>query len=273
MPNSNDHSREVILLKLGGSLITDKTRPDALRPQILERLAQEIAGLRRDQKLDLVIGHGSGSFGHATAARYNVSEGLRKPEQRFGVAATRAAAARLNQLVVEGLLAAGESPFPIAPSSVMVARFGLARRFFLETLLAALEQELLPVVFGDVVMDSGQGAAIASTETVFSALAQQLPRRRWVVRRMVWLGETAGIYDREGRTIPTLSTTSIPRLLMGLSGASGVDVTGGVRHRVETAARLAKRGITSWILDGREPGLLAQALAGEEVPGTVVLAS
>ena len=45
-----------------------------------------------------------------------------------------------------------------------------------------------------------------------------------------------------------------------------------MRHRLETAAALARLGVESWILDGRAPGRLAAALAGDRVPGTRVAA-
>ena len=54
----------------------------------------------------------------------------------------------------------------------------------------------------------------------------------------------------------------------GVGTARGQDVTGGMRHRLESAAALAARGITSWIVDGREPDVLATLAAGEPDVGT-----
>ena len=49
----------MIFLKLGGSLITDKTGVEAARPAVLARLAAEIAAARAAQPgLPLLIGHG-----------------------------------------------------------------------------------------------------------------------------------------------------------------------------------------------------------------------
>jgi isopentenyl phosphate kinase len=273
VPGLTREPREVVLIKLGGSLLTDKTQPKTPRPETIERLAHEIAELRRTSELALLIGHGSGSFGHDEAARYRIASGLTDESQLVGVSRTQASAAQLNRLVADAFLAEGESPFVLSPSSLLLTRFGLARRFFLETTAAALDQGFLPLIYGDVVLDAGQGAAIASTEILFTALSQLLPRRRWRVTRVLWLGETDGIYGSDGETLSELTPTSIPRLLLQVSGASGIDVTGGVRLRLETASRLAKRGITSQILDGRVPGILGRALAGSQVGGTRVIPS
>jgi isopentenyl phosphate kinase len=62
---------ELVLLKLGGSVITDKTRPFTARLDVIERLAAEIKNALTDRgdDLRLIIGHGAGSFGHEAAAK------------------------------------------------------------------------------------------------------------------------------------------------------------------------------------------------------------
>jgi isopentenyl phosphate kinase len=84
---------------------------------------------------------------------------------------------------------------------------------------------------------------------------------------VLWLGETDGVYGEDGLTLPRISN------LEGLhfTSPAGTDVTGGMRHRVETALALARKGVRSVIFNGRTPGLLERALLGEEVPGTEVV--
>ena len=79
------------LIKLGGSLITDKRGERQLRAEVIDRLAGEIAELRREPGGDWLVGHGSGSFGHVEAQRHRVHEGVRSADQLPGVAATRSA--------------------------------------------------------------------------------------------------------------------------------------------------------------------------------------
>lgn len=261
------------LVKLGGSLITDKTRPETARPEVIRRLAGELSkGLSRT-KGGVILGHGSGSFGHAAASRAGIAEGFTarpEPVLRAGIAETQAAAARLHAQVLTALREAGASPYSIAPSSVLVARRGRPARMALDSLGLALGAGLLPVVYGDVVMDLVRGVAIASTETVFLALARRVPRRGLPISRALWLGETAGVLGPDGRTLKTLGERDLPALERTLRGAAGIDVTGGIRHRVASALALARQGIPSLIFDGREPGALARAVAGEEVPGTTI---
>jgi isopentenyl phosphate kinase len=92
------------------------------------------------------------------------------------------------------------------------------------------------------------------------------------VRRAIWLGETAGLLDERGRTVPRVSPEEAEELLGGVGSPAGTDVTGGMRLRLATAFALARRGIPSLLADGRVPGLLERVVAGEAVPGTVVAA-
>jgi isopentenyl phosphate kinase len=260
---------DVVLLKLGGSLITEKARGGSARRPLIRRLAGEIARAAAAIPERLIVGHGSGTYGHVAAAESGIARGLTSPGQRLGVSRTQLRAAELHHLVLEELLAAGTFPFSLAPSSACLARGGEIEPWDSPPLVRALEQSFLPVVYGDVVMDRDQGVAICSTEQALVALTRGLAGQA-IVRRSIWLGETAGVYDAEGATLAELSAASIASHAGALGDAAGTDVTGGIRHRLETVFALAELGVASLLCDGRVPGLLERALRGEAVAGTVV---
>ena len=114
----------LVLIKLGGSLITDKAAPDSARPEMLRRLAQEIADASAGMPERIVLGHGAGSFGHVAAARHGLGHGPIDPGRLHGVSATQERTARLHLMVVESLLTAGAAPFSLAPSSFVCASAG-----------------------------------------------------------------------------------------------------------------------------------------------------
>ncbi len=321
---------ELVLLKLGGSLITDKRRPDTVRQEVLERLAREISlavravaetegavtGQARESSGGrlLIVGHGSGSFGHAAAARAGVHEGLgpvgagagagagvgpgagvgaasdaaaHRRARLAGVSETQERAAALHRLVLDALRGAGLTPFSVAPSSALVAAGGRPEHLAAEPVALALSAGLLPVVFGDVVMDREQGCAICSTESVFLALERALSAggsesespgtsspthlhagpshdraaSGWRVRHALWAGATPGVLDADGQPIESLTPSAADAARTAARGAAGTDVTGGMLHRIEAAVELARRGVDSLIFDGRVPGALATALA------------
>lgn len=261
----------VVLIKLGGSLITDKTRPESPRTEVIERLAGEIARAAASLPGQLVVGHGSGSFGHVAARQYGLAQGIRDAAQLPGVPHTQQQAAALHRIVTAALAAAGALPWSIAPSSCVVSASGRPVAFADEPLRLALGRGLLPVVYGDVVTDRDWGVSICSTERLFDVLARQLPERGLPVRRVLWLGETDGVWDDAGRTIPRISADTFTEAAKAIGAPAGVDVTGGMLHRVESALALARSGIPSLILNGLVPGVLERALRGDAVPGTEVV--
>ncbi len=258
------------LVKLGGSLITDKRRARTVRRRELERLCAEIAEVDRRARVRTILGHGSGSFGHVAAARHGVHRGLRRPQQRRGVASTQAAAAALHRIVTDTLRAHGAAPWSLSPSSALVARSGKVATLALEPLTRALDAGLLPVTHGDVVMDREQGASIVSTETVLLAIARRLACRGVEIVGAFWFGDTDGIYDEHGDTLPRIGPAEVAAARRLARGSAATDVTGGMRHRLETACALARLGIPSLIADGRTPGLIRAALRGGRVEGTRV---
>lgn len=238
---------------------------------MIERLTGEIARVAAERPYRLIVGHGSGSFGHVVAERFGLAAGIRSAAQLTGISLTQERAAMLHRYVIGGLSDAGARPFSIAPSSCVVAAAGRPVSFTDEPLLLAFERGLLPVLYGDVVMDREQGAAVCSTERLFEMVAGRLLERGWTVRRAVWLGETDGLYDAEGRTVPRVSAENFAAAAQAIGDPAGADVTGGMRHRLETALALARLGIPSLLVNGLTPGLLERAVQGGPVPGTSVL--
>jgi isopentenyl phosphate kinase len=264
---------DLFLLKLGGSLITDKAREETPRREVIARLAGEIAQAITGTKarFSLVVAHGSGSFGHVAARRHGVGRGPLSAEQLAGACATQERAAALHRIVVAALIEAGAPAFSIAPSSCVVAAAGRPVEIAVEPLLLALRRGLVPVLYGDVVLDREWGASICSTERLFRLLARPLQGGDFKIRRAVWLGETDGLWDAAGRTVPRVTAASFAAAQEAIGAPAGTDVTGGMRHRLETALELAGQGIPSLLANGLTPGLLALALRDERVTGTEVL--
>jgi isopentenyl phosphate kinase len=265
-------SKELVFVKLGGSLITDKRRSGQARTDMIERLAAEILEVFRKDRPRLVLGHGSGSFGHVAAAKHGIQEGIHSPTQLLGVCETQDRAAALHRMLIGALRHRGVPAFSLAPSSFLVSSGGVPSELWIEALVGALRLGMLPVVYGDVVIDRELGASIASTEAVFLALALELPKRELLLQRSLWLGETDGVYDSRGQTIEELRLDSVEQVLAHMAEAAGTDVTGGMRLRLETAVRLASLGIDSCIANGLEPGVLGRFLDGHSVGGTWVRA-
>ncbi len=263
-------SNELIFLKLGGSLITDKDSPRTARPEILARLAEEIAAARRSRPdLMLVLGHGSGSFGHTPARKYGTRQGVRGAQEWLGFAEVWKEARALNQIVIEALVAAALPVIAIPPSAVVLARDGQPLRWDLAPLRAALDAGLVPLVNGDTIFDELRGGTILSTEDLFIYLAHHLRPAR-----ILLAGHEAGVwadYPARAHLIPTITPANFDSLAAQIGGSSSVDVTGGMLEKVRTMLELVNilPGFSASIFSGLQPGLVEDALKGLS-PGTVI---
>lgn len=258
----------LIFLKFGGSLITDKTRPYIPRLDKLAELCQEIASSAVG--LTLILGHGSGSFGHTAARQYGTRQGVTDAQGWRGFAEVHFQAARLNRHVMEALNAAGIPALAFPPSASVVARDGRVALWCVEPLTRALANGILPVVFGDVVFDETRGGTILSTEDLFQYLAHQFHPERILLAGLepgVWAD-----FPSCTRLIEEIDPGSYSELRAGVGGAVGADVTGGMESKVEQMLELVKSlpGLEAVIFSAREAGNLTRALKGERIGTRVV---
>jgi isopentenyl phosphate kinase len=263
---------ETVFLKLGGSLITDKDMAYTPRLEKLKELALEIKTvLDSTPDLLLILGHGSGSFGHTAAKKYGTRDGVQTTEQWQGFAEVRFQAAELNRHVMEALLNAGVPAIPFSPSASMVSNNRKVTSHNILTIRKALTVHLLPVVHGDVVFDESLGGTILSTEDVFAFLAEQLPPTR-----ILLAGIEAGVWeDFPARTklMKQIQLADYEKMRAGISGSASTDVTGGMKAKVEEMLALIQKNkdLTVQIFSAEENGYLTRALNGENV-GTILMA-
>jgi isopentenyl phosphate kinase len=258
------------LIKLGGSLITDKRTEKSFRADQSRQIATEIAAaLSADPTLPLIIGHGSGSFGHVTAQKYGTLNGVHTREQWRGFAEVATVAAELNYLMAETLQAAGIPILRVQPSASAQSYNGVIQRMELSPIHAALANGLVPLVYGDVSLDDVRGGTIISTEAVFTYLVHQLP-----VKRVLLLGEVAGVYDQQGQVIPEITLNNAEQYRASLGGSEGTDVTGGMLTKVTDMLALVERfpELQVYIIDGTRPEPLRALLQGGDSIGTLIQA-
>ena len=259
----------MIFLKLGGSLITDKNRSETPRPAVLYRVAHEIAAARASLPgLQLLLGHGSGSFGHLAASRFRTHLGAGSEAEWLGFAEVWRVANLLNRLVVDSVLEAGMPAISFPPSASAVTREGEIVELAEEPIARALSAGLVPVVAGDVAFDRARGSTIVSTERVFARLAVRLRPTHLLlagVDRGVFADypQNTRIFDRLGESDLRPAT---------IIGSAATDVTGGMADKVRHALAMARAvpGLQVRVFSGAEPGAIQAALMGEPV-GTLIV--
>jgi isopentenyl phosphate kinase len=261
----------LLFLKLGGSLITDKSTPETPRIDIIHRVAAEIAsGLQARPDVKLLIGHGSGSFGHAAARKHGTRQGVVTLNEWRGFAEVAHVAELLNRMVMDELIEAGIPAIRFSPSASAMCNHGRLQRMAVDTIREALENGLVPVVHGDVAFDEQQGGTILSTEDVFNFIARDLKPPRVLIA-----GQSPGVLDAHGKVLESLIAQEFAALGSAVRESAYVDVTGGMRSKVESMLALceALEDLTVHIFSGAKPGTVYTALASDSPPfGTILRA-
>jgi len=256
------------ILKIGGSVITDKNGELAARTEVINRLAEEIqkANVQR-----LVIVHGGGSFGHPTAQKYGIKEGLREDAQKIGFAETHHVMTVLNGLVMDSLVWHSIPAVSIAPSSCVITENGRIKTFDDTALKRLLAMDFVPVLYGDAVLDEKLGFTILSGDQLVAYLALKLNAARVVIGV-----DTDGLYDADPKTAKNaklymrLTLSELETVKSKLAGSSGVDVTGGMLGKINELTPVIAQGIPVSLVNAAKPNRTYKALIGDAAEGTVI---
>ena len=278
--------KELVFLKLGGSLITDKTQPYTPLLEVMDDIALQIATtLQTQPNLRLIIGHGAGSFGHVAASEYKTRDGYPRPsplmhrqrdetEDNYwkGFAEVWYQASSLNRYVMKALHKANVRAISLPPSSSVIASEGKVSVWETTPIRMALSAHIVPVIFGDVVFDEIRGGTILSTEDLFMHLARALSPERILLAGL----ESAVWEDFPARTkkIDRITPSTFYAISDGIGKSTSADVTGGMESKVKHMLELVENNseLTIQVFSGREPGYIVRALTGETL-GTVITMS
>lgn len=256
------------VLKLGGSVITDKEKKLTPNLPAIERLAKEIS---RANVSPLVLVHGGGSFGHPVAEEYRLAEGYKDSSQIMGFSMTHQAMTKLNKLIVESLINHNIPAVEVQPSSCVVTKAGRIQIIEDRPLRKMLEMGFVPVLYGDTVFDSETGFDILSGDQLVSSLAINLNAHRIVVGV-----DVNGLYtgdpktDSAARLIRHVTLEELKKLEHRIEGSKVTDVTGGMLGKIFELKPAVEQGIQTIIVNATESNRVYKALKDEEVVGTVI---
>lgn len=252
------------IVKLGGSVITRPGSPPEVDQETLARLAREVEGTE-----DLVIVHGAGSFGHPLAHEHDLAHGVDGDDQRDAMATVHAHLRRLNLAVLKALQDAGAPATTLSPFGMLGTNDAQPGSWNLVPVHRVLEQELVPVLHGDLVLDTMRGVTVLSGDTIVAELARFLE-----ADRVVFALDQDGVYSHPpGHEEATLLDRPTPEQLAkareNATSGEGPDVTGGMAGKLREAVQAVRAGSEVCLVNGLEPDRVQHALEGNP-KGTVL---
>jgi isopentenyl phosphate kinase len=274
IPSPGD--RRLVLIKLGGSILTRKSTLGGIRYDNMKRLAREIAEIAKDHRV--IVVHGGGSFGHPLARLYHIygRGGKTTPPSDLqwrseGASAIQRSMLRLNAALIGALVDAG-IPALSVPGGILVELYdGELEAFHPGSIERYLAAGLTPVTFGDVAPDRHRGLAIVSGDTLVLALAETVHPDL-----VIFATDQDGIYDRDpgqhrdAALTDDVDSVALRGLAASLAEATGerIDATGGMILKIQELADIADLGIAAAVVSGLEPGRIQAVVNGDETVAT-----
>ena len=254
------------IIKLGGSVITDKSKEYFFKKEIMNNLSKEI---KKANKKCIII-HGAGSFGHILAKKYKLNNGFTHNNQLKGFSETIQMVQVLNNHVLKSLNLYDNHAVSIAPHNILKLINHKVYKMNFEIFSDYISKNIMPLTFGDVVLDNNLGFSICSGDLLAFELAKYFKPKK-----VIFVIDEDGLYtsnpkeNNNAELINNISFTELNKLSTPLNNYA--DVTKGMGGKIQMISKIAKLGIDTILLNGNKPERLYATLAENKIIGTTVL--
>jgi isopentenyl phosphate kinase len=253
------------IIKLGGSVITDKSKESFFKKEVMNNLSKEI---KKANKKCIII-HGAGSFGHILAKKYKLNEGLYDNNQLKGFSNTIQMVQVLNTLVLESLNLYDNHTVSISPHNILKLKNHEIYKMNFDIFSEYLKKNIIPVTFGDVVLDEKLGISICSGDLLAFELA-----RHFKPEKVIFIIDEDGLYtsnpkdNKNAELLTKINLEDLNNLSTPLNNHA--DVTKGMEGKINMIQKIVNLGIDTILLNGNKPERLYGAIAENKIIGTIV---
>jgi len=263
----------LIILKLGGSSITKKAdNKFEMDYNTLNRSALEIKNaIDKNPKLKIILVCGVGPFGHTNVTTYNLNGKIETQEQEKGVEKTKQDCAYVGSETVKALEKVGLYAKLILGTDICVQNERKVVSFNLEEYKKCLEEGIIPITTGTMVLDQSFKWSVMSGDQVIAQTAKHLNPKK------VLMGtDVDGIFtadpkkDKTAKFIEEITKENLEEVLAQCGESSSVDVTGGMKGKLEKLASTLN-GVPAEIFSLFVEGNLEKVLLGKEIKSTKLM--
>jgi len=255
----------MFIIKLGGSVITDKSKKNSFKKTVIDRLSSEI----KKAKKEVILIHGAGSYGHILAKKHELDKGFKNINQIQGFANTHTSVKQLNTLVLNSLQEHDIPAVSISPHSIMKLDDHKPVKMYYEIFDDYLKQGFTPVTFGDVVLDKKLGFSICSGDLLIQILAEQFKPEK-----TIFVIDEDGLFtrnpkvDKRAELIETITAEKLKNF--NITADKHADVTGGMKGKIDAIKNIVKNGVDTVLLNGNKPDRLYKVLIGKKTTCTEI---
>jgi isopentenyl phosphate kinase len=269
-------NKKIAVIKLGGSLLTEKSTPYKIREGILEAVAHELKecidlGLIES----LVLIHGVGSYGHPPVIEYKLYSGFTDESQLINLSKTQYIVSKFRLMIVDSLIEAGIPVDLMFPSSFVIGKNKEISYYMFKGLEGFLSLGMVPLLGGDIIYDEVMGFSICSGDPLAVVIARELG-----AKQLIYASDVAGVYEKDPKIdskaslIKDIDVNEIEKIVQKMEESNKNDTSGKMKGKLTSiipAKDLIEKGLEVSILSMMEPNRLKNFLEGKDVPVTRII--
>ena len=253
-------SDKIVVVKLGGSVITDKDRPLSPNLRNIRNISRQLArAMKMDDKLRLILIHGGGSFGHYYAKKFGLSTKIITTASPEGLSLTAISMIQLHSLLLRELARLDVYCTTVLPLELfsMIDNPAVLSKSGSLRLESIFLHSLIPITFGYVNLE-GNKSYIVSGDKIALALANSLR-----VVKTIFVMDVDGVHTSPDLGGPILRQLSRDDIAIK-SSLGKFDVTGGIRSKISVGLDIAERGSDVYFVNGTKRSRLFEILQDSE---------
>jgi isopentenyl phosphate kinase len=242
------------LVKVGGSVLTDKQRPLFFQDAYAHSVAADI----RLSRTVPVLVHGTGSWAKAIGRHHRIDDGWFRDATGFQMTCLRIR--RLQEALAAALRDEGVLCCPIQANAIFHRTGGTLDLYDTGPITRLVQAGVSPLLCGDLLVEGPGIFRVVSSDAIAVAIA-----RRIDISDCVFATDVDGFQDAAGRLVPEVFEPD-----PDVGDSDRRDVTGGMSAKITAALAIAATGARTTIVNGRIGGRVRDALARRAVTGTRV---
>ena len=243
----------MLLIKLGGSIITNKKKPLSAKRKTIDNIVYSFRKINED----FVVVHGGGSYGHYWSVKYDMHTKPKKYDPK-GVSIVKNSMIELNTIILDSFLKNKMNPYCLPPTDFVMGNKPINRKIFEIKKIA--NSGLIPITYGDALWYGNKKSYILSGDKIMSLLARVLRPRL-----SIFVLNEDGLYS-DMKTKKLIYDFKDEKIFIK---KTLMDVTGGMTRKVAEASIISKMGLKVFFVNGNKPERIVNAINRKKFVGTL----
>ena len=248
-----EYDRRMILIKLGGSIVTNKRKAESARRKTIDNILKQIKKINEP----VILVHGGGSYGHYWSVKYGMHTKPAKYSLK-GLSVVKNSMIELDKIILDSATKNKLNTYSMPPTDFMNGNKPIRNK--IQRMGEIAKSGLVPVTYGDALWYGQKKSYILSGDVIMTTIGKILKPRL-----SIFVLDVDGVY----------SNTKSKKLIRDFKkekptiSKNKMDVTGGMTRKITEATKMSKSGLKVFFVNGNKPQRIIDAVSGKKFEGTL----